>query len=197
IGQYLAASRARREGRATFSRRERALIEFGRYRCFLLGLPEELLPTEPGPIVRVMHARAAMLRDGFDDETCGALVRATMEAHLRPGRTPVDRVAELVERSFGKAFFVRAFAGGDRDAARRMGVPSHPFERAVFAVTAPLVFGSVAAFTAADRIPLVRDIADASLVHLLERQLASYGHPEFVTDHATYTPTSSGRPATA
>ncbi|MCK9249083.1 MAG: oxygenase MpaB family protein [Solirubrobacteraceae bacterium] len=197
IGQYLSATRALREGRTTFTPRERALIEFGRYRCYLLGLPEELLPTEPGPIVRVMHGRAAMLRDGFDDDTCGALVRATMDAWLRPDRTPVDRALELVERSFGKSFFVRAFAGGNRDAARRMGVPINPLERAVATATAPLVFGSVAAFVAADRIPVVRDVADASLVQLLKWQLASYGHPEFVTDHATYTPTTSPRPAVA
>ena len=96
-----------------FTEEERAQIETSRYRCFLLGLPEELLPTDPEGIVRVFLARAATLRTGFDDDTCGVLVRATMAAYLRPDRSLPNRVGELIERSFSTAFFVRAFLNGD------------------------------------------------------------------------------------
>ena len=45
IGQYLLARKARQQGRTEFTAEERAVVEFARYRCFLLGLPEELLPA--------------------------------------------------------------------------------------------------------------------------------------------------------
>ena len=35
------------------------MIEFYRYRCFLLGLPEELLPADPQDIVDMFHVRGA------------------------------------------------------------------------------------------------------------------------------------------
>ena len=108
INVYLLAAQVRRRGRSEFNDRERAVVEFGGYRCFLLGLPEELLPDTPDEILHVMHARAALLRDGFDDATCGELVRATMSAYLRADDTPFDRAAEAVERSYSKAFFIRA-----------------------------------------------------------------------------------------
>ena len=42
---YLAAFKAMRKGRKHFTRNERAIVELSRYQCFLLGLPEELLPA--------------------------------------------------------------------------------------------------------------------------------------------------------
>ena len=55
IGQYLLARKARQQGRTKFTAEERAVVEFARYRCFLLGLPEELLPVG----TRRHHARHA------------------------------------------------------------------------------------------------------------------------------------------
>ena len=195
INIYLLAAQVRRGGRSRFTDAERALVEFGRYRCVLLGLPEELLPASPDEILHVMNARAALLRDGFDDTTCGELVRATMSAYLRADDTPFDRVADAVERSYSKAFFIRVFRGGDRKAARAMGVSFGVGDVVRIGVTAPFVFGRMAAVTAASRIPVLRDITDSYAIRVLRRRLASYGKPEFTTDAESYTPVS--RPARA
>jgi hypothetical protein len=42
--------------------------------------------------VRIMTARNSTLRQGFDDETCGALIRATLAAYLPPDRSPANRL---------------------------------------------------------------------------------------------------------
>jgi hypothetical protein len=195
INVYLLAAQLRNKGRSHFNDRERAVVEFGRYRCFLLGLPEELLPDTPEEILHVMHARAALLRDGFDENTCGELVRATMAAYLRADDTPFDRAAEAVEKSYSKAFFIRAFAGGDRDTAREMGVEFGVGDVARIAVTVPFVIGRMVAVTAASRIPGLREITDSYAIRVLRRRLATYGKPEFTTDSASYTPVM--RPARA
>src|SRR3984957_19949650 len=73
--------KALRAGRTAFTPAERARVELARYRCFLLGLPEELLADTPQGIVDIMLTRFATLRKGFDD-TCRALVHATMTTDL-------------------------------------------------------------------------------------------------------------------
>ena len=187
IGQYLLARKVRHEGRTEFTDDERAVIEFARYRCFLLGLPEELLPTAPADIVHVMHARSALLRRGFDD-ICGELVRGTMAAYLRPNTTLFDRCAEAVEKSFSKLTFVRTFCDGDREIAEAMGVSLGPTDLVRIALTAPFIIGRFTAVTYISRIPVVREITDAYVIGLLKLRLATYGKPEFTTDAAHYTP---------
>lgn len=98
INIYILAAGAVREGRTEWTPRERAIHEFVRYRCFLMGLPEDLLPGDPAGIVRVFHARAATLRYDFDDAICGELVRSTLAAYLRPGHTWRDRAADRIEK---------------------------------------------------------------------------------------------------
>jgi mpaB/rubber oxygenase-like protein len=188
LGIYLLAAKARRQGRTEFTDSERAAVEFARYRCFLLGLPEELLPTTVQETLHVMHARAALLRDGFDDETCGSLVRATMDAYLRAGNTPLDRIAEAVEKSYSKAFFIRAFSGGDRKVAGRMGVSVGPGDVVRIAATAPLVIGHFLAVQAAGGVPVVRNLVDVYAILAIKGHLATYGKPEFTTDAAQYRP---------
>ncbi|UXA05945.1 DUF2236 domain-containing protein [Mycobacterium sp. SMC-2] len=187
IGQYLLARKARQQGRTKFTKEERAVVEFARYRCFLLGLPEELLPSEPADIMHVMHARSALLRDGFDD-VCRELVRGTMAAYLRPDTTLFDRCAEAVEKSFSKLTFVRTFCGGDRDVAEAMGVSMGPTDLIRVALTAPFIIGRFTAVSQASRVPVLRDITDAYVIGLLKLRLATYGKPEFTSDAAHYTP---------
>ena len=187
IGQYLLAQKVRQQGRTEFSAEERAVIEFARYRCFLLGLPEELLPAEPADIIHVMHARSALLRHGFDS-ICGELVRGTMAAYLRPGTSVFDRCAEAVEKSFSKLTFVRTFCNGHREIAEAMGVTMGPTDQLRIALTAPFIIGRFNAVTQASRIPALRDIIDAYVIGLLKLRLATYGRPEFTTDAAHYTP---------
>ena len=187
IGQYLLARKVRQQGRTEFTAEERAAIEFARYRCFLLGLPEELLPAEPADIMHVMHARSALLRHGFDT-ICGELVRGTMAAYLRPNTTVFDRCAEAVEKSFSKLTFVRTFCNGDRGIAEAMGVSLGPPDLVRIALTTPFIIGRLTAVTHASRIPVLRDITDAYVIGLLKLRLATYGKPEFTTDAAHYTP---------
>jgi hypothetical protein len=187
LGQYLLARKARQEGRTEFTAEERAVVEFARYRCFLLGLPQELLPSEPADIMHVLHARSALLRHGFDD-ICRELVSGTMTAYLRPETTLFDRCAEAVEKSFSKLTFVRTFCGGDRDAAEAMGVSLGATDLIRVALTVPFIIGRFAAVQQASRIPVLKDITDAYVIGLLKIRLATYGKPEFTSDAAHYTP---------
>ncbi len=187
IGQYLLAQKVRQEGRTEFTAEERAVVEFARYRCFLLGLPEELLPAEPADIIHVLHARSALLRHGFDS-ICHDLVRGTMEAYLRPGTSLFDRCAEAVEKSFSKLTFVRTFCGGDREIAGAMGVSLEPADLLRIALTTPFIIGRFTAVSRASRIPVLADITDAYVIGLLKLRLATYGKPEFTSDAAHYTP---------
>jgi ER-bound oxygenase mpaB/B'/Rubber oxygenase, catalytic domain len=187
IGQYLLAQKVRQEGRTEFTAEERAVVEFARYRCFLLGLPEELLPAEPADIIHVMHARSALLRHGFDS-ICHDLVEGTMEAYLRPGTSLFDRCAEAVEKSFSKLTFVRTFCGGDREIAGAMGVSLEPTDLLRIALTTPFIIGRFTAVSHASRIPVLADITDVYVVGLLKLRLATYGKPEFTSDAAHYTP---------
>ncbi|MGW4636147.1 oxygenase MpaB family protein [Nocardia sp. NPDC004415] len=185
INMYLLATLATRRGRTEFSRRDRAILEFSRYRCFLLGLPEELLPTTVTGILEVFHGRAALLRDGFDDATCGELVRSTMSAYLRPGRGPVDRVADAVERSWSRVFFL-GFCGGNRKAAAEMSVEFGAGDAIRIALTAPFVLGRFLAVSMAENRPGLRRVVDAYTNRVLRKRLAEYGNPEFTTDGEQY-----------
>jgi hypothetical protein len=187
IGQYLLARKASQQGRTEFTAEERAVVEFARYRCFLLGLPEELLPAEPADIIHVMHARSALLRHGFDT-ICQELVRGTMAAYLRPDTTLFDRCAEAVEKSFSKLTFVRTFCNGDREIAEAMGVSLGPTDLLRVALTTPFIIGRFTTVSHASRIPVLADIADAYVIGLLKLRLATYGKPEFTTDATHYTP---------
>ncbi|OBB70012.1 oxygenase MpaB family protein [Mycobacterium sp. 852014-50255_SCH5639931] len=187
IGQYLLARKARQQGRTEFTAEERAVVEFARYRCFLLGLPEELLPAEPADIIHVMHARSALLRDGFDS-ICQELVRGTMAAYLRPDTTLFDRCAEAVEKSFSKLTFVRTFCNGNREIAEAMGVSMGPTDLIRVALTAPFIIGRFTAVSHASRIRVLREITDAYVIGLLKLRLATYGKPEFTSDAEHYTP---------
>ena len=44
IGVFLLAFKIVGKGRFEYTAEERARVELSRYRCFLLGLPEELVP---------------------------------------------------------------------------------------------------------------------------------------------------------
>lgn len=189
INVFLLARQVLRQGRAHFTREERAIVELSRYRCFLLGLPEELLADTPREISDLMMTRAATLRDGFDDATCGALVRATMAADLAHDRdTLLGRIDERMERGFAKLFFVRNFVDGDRRAAARVGIEVTLADYAWAAATALWIAAHMQAFALADRIPVVRDLADQHLVQTLRKQLDRYGHAEYRTHAERYRP---------
>jgi len=181
------AQEALRQGRATFTPAERARVELARYRGFLLGLPEALLPGEPQDIVDILLTRHATLRQRFD-ETCSALVRATMTADLAPDHSFRGRVNAWLEQGFSKLFFVKNTMRGDRRAAAQVGVRLSMIDWLGAGTTAILIALRMSAYAFAARIPGLRDAADRSLVRKLRKQLARYGHAEFTTNAAAYRP---------
>ena len=195
ISVFLLSYKMIEEGRTQFTPRERAMVELARYRCFLLGLPEELLADTPQGIVDLMNARSGALRSGYDDSTCGELLRATMAADLRPDDSRGARVHEIFELAFAKLFFVKSFMGGDKAKAASIGVKLTSGDVALAAVAGLFIYARMRLYALAAYIPGVRGIADRRLVAKLKAQLVSYGHAEFTTDAAQYRPSAAPVPA--
>ncbi len=187
IGSFLLASKALKEGRSEFNAEERARVELARYRCFLLGLPEDLLGDTPRKIVDLMATRHATLRAGFD-EKCGALVRGAMSAELSKETGLLGRIRQTMERSFSKAYLVNNFLDGQTQKAAAMGVTYSGKDKLVALLTASFLFPRLRLYALALRLPVLRDIADRRLVAKLDRLLASYGHADFVSDGEAYRP---------
>ncbi|MDP2227294.1 MAG: oxygenase MpaB family protein, partial [Moraxellaceae bacterium] len=101
---FITAFNVIRKGRDHFTREERGAVELNRYQSYLLGLPEDLLPDTPRGIFNAMITYAATLRDGYDDETNGALVRSTMSAYLPPDDSLRNQVLNTFEKGFAKVF---------------------------------------------------------------------------------------------
>lgn len=186
INVFILSREVMRQGRDYFNPDERAIVELARYRCFLLGLPEELLGDTPRDVLDMWLTRAATLRAGFDDATCGALIRATVEAELSHDHSRLGRLRIRMENSFSKLFFIRQFANGDRAEAARMGIEVSLVDYAWEAVTIAWIMSHVFAYECADRIPVVRDIADDMLVGKIVKQLEDYGPAEYTTRSDKY-----------
>lgn len=182
---FITAFKAVRQGRDQFTRREQGIVEFCRYQCYLLGLPEELLPNTPRGIFDAMMTYAGTLRDGYDDETNGELVRATMAAYLPPDETVRSRVFNTVEKGFSKVFFKHTFQV-PRDKATRMGAMPSLRDYGLFAAGNMYVMPRMAAHTVAEHIPVVNWLADKMLVKQINELLVSYGHAEYTTDPTKY-----------
>ena len=187
ISIFLLAQNALRQGRTTFTPAERARAELARYRCFLLGLPEDLLADTPQGIVDIMLTRSATLRKGFD-QNCSALVSATMNADLTADHSLYSRIHTWLERGFAKVYFVRTFMHGDRQAAAKVGVSVSFADYIGAAAAGLLITSTMIAYAMAAHIPWISQMADRSLVRKLSQQLAGYGHAEFTTNAATYRP---------
>jgi hypothetical protein len=190
ISAFLLAVGAARQKRP-FNGVERAQIEMSRYRCYLLGLPEELLPSEPEPMIRVFLARAATLRAGFDDATCGELVRATMGAYLRPDRSLPNQIGESFERSFSTAFFIKVFLNDDAERAAEMGIKLTNEDKVKVALAAPLIFGRLQLVNQLNKVPLLQAPIDSFVTWTLQRRINSYGHAEYRTDARQYRPNTA------
>src|SRR5690606_15678809 len=127
-------------GRKHFNKRERAVVELCRYQSYLLGLPEDLLPDSPQEIFDTMLTYAGTLRDGYDDETCGELVRSTMGAYLPTDKSLKGQIYNQFEKSFSKVFFTRVFLEGyEPSRAKKMGVKPSPLDYALFAATSAYI----------------------------------------------------------
>ncbi|MEY4578659.1 MAG: hypothetical protein RL701_3362 [Pseudomonadota bacterium] len=194
IPVFLLAFKMLRQGRLEFTRAERAQVELSRYRCFLLGLPEDLLADTPQKIVELVTARNQTLRDGFDDATCGALIRATLAAYLPPDRSLPNQIFDAIERRFAKALFLSEFLAGDGERAEQMGVRVSPLDKLTYGLVGMFLQTRMAGYGLTQRVPGLRDVVDHRLVNKIQRHLARYGHPEFTTDASHYR-ASAQRPA--
>jgi hypothetical protein len=186
IGVFLLSAQLLAKGRTEFTAEEQAGVELARYRCFLLGLPQDLLGETPQEIVDLLVARHVTLREGYDDEVCGALVRGTMAAELFDRSSVRGRLHAWLENGFSRFVLIRSFLGGDTSRAAAIGIEFTPPQK----LAAGLAMGAIAARTAAYRAglrlpglaPVVDRRLDARLAHLLD----SYGHADFVTDPGRY-----------
>lgn len=187
IPAFLIAFNRLRQKRKAFTRRERAIVELCRYQSYLLGLPEDLLPDNPQGIVDTMLTYAATLRDGYDDETCGALIRATMAAHL-PGDTDwKGRLSNEFEKSFSKVFFTRVFlASHEPSRAVMMGMQPDLRDYALSAATSAVVLPQLVATRLLQDVPVASKLLDKWLVRRLNELLVEYGHAEYTSDPARY-----------
>lgn len=195
ISDFLISSKVLKEGRTDFTPEERAQIELSRYRCFLLGLPEDLLAETPQGIVDMWNARALTLRAGFDETTCGGLLRATLEADLIDTSTPQGQVRARLERSFAKVYFMQNFCNGSEKAAARFGVQIRAIDKLRATAVGVSLMGQMRLYGVAAKTPVVRHLADQRLVGKVRGYLGSLGRAEFTTDAAKYKPTAAVKPA--
>jgi hypothetical protein len=184
---FLLAQEALRQGRTTFTLAESARVELARYRCFLLGLPEDLIADTPQSIEAILLTRHATLRKGFDDN-CAALVRAMLTADLTSDHSLPGRLHSWLERGFAKVYFVTNLMRGGKSAAAKVGVQVGLADYIAAAAAGILIASTMAAYAIAARIPVISDAADRSLVRKLTKQLKRYGHAEFATNAAIYRP---------
>jgi hypothetical protein len=185
VSIFLIAEKLLRQGRTTFTPAERARVELARYRCFLLGLPEDLLADTPQSIVDIFLTRHATLRKGFD-QNCAALVRAMLAADLTSDRSVPGRVHTWLERAFAKVYFVTNFMRGDKHAAAGVGVQLGLADYIGAAAAGILIASRMTVYAIAAHIPAISDAADRSLVRKLTKQLARYGYAEFTTNADAY-----------
>jgi len=186
IGIFLLSFKLLGKGRTTFTEQERERVEMARYRCFLLGLPQELLGETPQEIVDLMMARSLSLREEYDDDICGELVRGTMNAELFNDPSVPGRIHRWMERGFSKFFLIQNFCEGKVERAAAMGIPYTRSDRAASAATIAAILLSSNLYTVGMRIPALRRMLDARLTQKLARLLDTYGHADFITDASQY-----------
>jgi hypothetical protein len=186
IGIFLLSFKLLAKGRTTFTPAERARVEMARYRCFLLGLPQELLGETPQEIVDLMMARTLSLKEEFDDATCGELVRGTMDAELFDDPSLRGRLHRWMERGFSKYFFIKAFCNGKSSRAETMGVTYGFEDKLAAAVTLLVILASSGYYRIGMRIPGLAALLDRRLINRIAALLDSYGHADFITDAAQY-----------
>jgi ER-bound oxygenase mpaB/B'/Rubber oxygenase, catalytic domain len=186
IGIFLLSFKLLAKGRTTFTPEERERVEMARYRCFLLGLPLELLGETPQEIVDLMMARTLSLKEEFDDSTCGELVRGTMDAELFNDPSLRGRMHRWMERGFSKFFLIRHFCNGKAARAQEMGI-SYGFEdKLAAAVTILVIVVSSSYYHIGMRIPGLKTALDRQLINRIAVLLDSYGHADFITDANQY-----------
>lgn len=186
IGIFLLSFKLLAKGRTRFTPGEQARVELSRYRCYLLGLPQELLGETPQEIVDLMTARRLSLREEYDDQLCGELVRGTMDAELFTDPSLRGRLHCWMERGFSKFFFIHSFCEGKTDNARAIGIRYSLEDKVSAALALAVVTGSASLYRLGMRIPGLRTRVDRHLVKRVAALLETYGHADFITDATQY-----------
>ena len=186
IGIFLLSFKLLGKGRTHFTSAERERVEMARYRCFLLGLPQDLLGETPQEIVDLIMARALSLREEFDDDTCGELVRGTMDAELLDDPSVRGRIHSWMERGFSKYFLIQNFCDGKTARAEEIGIHYRFEDKLATALTILVIIASSGFYTLGMRIPGLRSLLDKKLVNKIASLLDSYGHADFITDASEY-----------
>jgi ER-bound oxygenase mpaB/B'/Rubber oxygenase, catalytic domain len=186
IGIFLLSFKLLAKGRTSFTAAERERVEMARYRCFLLGLPQELLGETPQEIVDLMMARTLSLKEEFDAATCGVLVRGTMEAELFDDPSLRGRMHRWMERGFSKFFLIRNFCNGKAARAQEMGISYRAEDKLAAAVTILVILVSSSYYNIGMRIPGLGKLLDRQLINRIAGLLDSYGHADFITDATQY-----------
>ena len=186
IGIFLLSFKLLRKGRTCFTPAERERVEMARYRCFLLGLPQDLLGETPQEIVDLIMARALSLKEEFDDDTCGELVRGTMDAELLDDPSVRGRLHSWMERGFSKYFLIQNFCDGKSARAEEIGIHYRLEDKLATGVTILVILASSGFYTVGMRIPGLSRLLDRQLVHKIASLLDSYGHADFITDASEY-----------
>ncbi len=186
IGVFLMAAQVLKKGGSVFTAEQRASVELSRYRCFLLGLPENLLGETPQEIVDLLTARHVSLREGYDDETCGALVRGTMKAELFDTSSVAGRVHAWLESGFSKFVLIKSFLGGDAERAASIGIEFGSKEKVAAAVALVAITAKTTFYRVGLRLPTVASRIDRRLNARIAALLDMYGHADFITDADQY-----------
>lgn len=186
IGTFLMSAQLLAKGRTEFTDDERATVELARYRCFLLGLPEDLLGDTPQEIVDLLTARHVMLREGYDDEICGSLVRGTMGVDLFDRDSAKGKVHAWLEDGFSRFVLVRSFLGGDAERAASIGIGFEPRHKVAATAAFLAIAANRAFYDIGLRVPRVSGWVDRRLNAKIARLLDSYGHADFVTNPEQY-----------
>ena len=186
IGVFLMSARLLRKGITEFDDAQRAQVELSRYRCFLLGLPEDLLGDTPEEIIDLLTARHVLLREGYDDEICGSLVRGTMDAKLFDTSTLQGKARAWMEDGFSRFVLISSFLGGDHERAAEMGITFGLSEKVAAGAAAATIGAMNLFFRVGLELPVVGQHVDDLLNARLAGLLDSYGHADFVTDAGKY-----------
>ena len=187
IGTFLMSARLLRKGITEFTEAQRATVELSRYRCFLLGLPQDLLGETPREIIDLLMARHITLREAYDDETCGTLVRGTMEADLFDRSSIRGKLHSWLENGFSRFVLINSFLSGDAAQARTMGITFSRTEKLAAAIAAGVISTNAAFYRIGLKVPGLSAWIDRRLNAKIARLLDTYGHADFVTDPGQYT----------
>ena len=186
IGTFLMSARLLRKGVTEFTEAQRATVELSRYRCFLLGLPQDLLGETPREIIDLLMARHVTLREAYDDETCGTLVRGTMEANLFDRSSLRGKLHSWLENGFSRFVLINSFLSGDATQAKAMGITFSRTEKLAAAIAAGVISSNAAFYRLGLKVPGLSSWIDRRLNAKIAQLLDTYGHADFVTDPGRY-----------